>query len=166
MSMVRWASDSDRAGIGAVFCHSWQDAYRGMIPQDYLDSLTPESCAPPAGKPLIKGPRVTEADEQVVGAIIFGRSRDKSQGRIAEIYSNYVLPSYWGTGHGRELLRSAMDSLHAEGYSGMHLWVLSENARARRFYEKAGMAPTGKQRKIGIAGATLDEIEYFFPFES
>lgn len=38
---IRPAVDSDAAAIAAVHVRSWQRAYPGMIPQDYLDALDP-----------------------------------------------------------------------------------------------------------------------------
>lgn len=44
--MLRKASENDRFEFGKIYCHSWKEAYKNILPRDYLDSLTPEGCAP------------------------------------------------------------------------------------------------------------------------
>jgi hypothetical protein len=38
---VRPATPADSGAIGLVHVRSWQSAYRGKVPQDYLDGLDP-----------------------------------------------------------------------------------------------------------------------------
>jgi GNAT superfamily N-acetyltransferase len=78
---------------------------------------------------------VAEDEGRVVGFASVGPSRDQ-QG-VGELYAIYVEPDAWSTGAGRELIVAAEDAL-ARSYRDAHLWVLEENARARRFYELAG----------------------------
>ena len=49
-----------------------------------------------------------------------------------------------GVGTG-ELLAAARDGLAERGWTGYRLWVLADNARARRFYERAGHSPDGEE---------------------
>ncbi len=44
--MLRKALENDRFEFGKIYCHSWKEAYKNILPRDYLDSLTPEGCAP------------------------------------------------------------------------------------------------------------------------
>jgi ribosomal protein S18 acetylase RimI-like enzyme len=46
----------------------------------------------------------------------------------------------------------------AAGYRYITLWVLEDNARARRFYEQAGFAPDDARHLLGDFGVT--EIRY------
>ena len=63
-------------------------------------------------------------------------------GEVGELYAIYVTPAWWSAGVGRALMGSVLPALEAEGYRRVVLWVLADNARARRFYERAGFAPT------------------------
>jgi RimJ/RimL family protein N-acetyltransferase len=47
-------------------------------------------------------------------------------------------------------------------YPELRLWVLEKNDRARRFYERAGMAPDGTHGVYTPGGSTaeLPEIRY------
>ncbi len=40
--MIRPATDADAAAIRAVQIQSWREAYRGIVPDSYLDALDPE----------------------------------------------------------------------------------------------------------------------------
>ncbi len=56
--------------------------------------------------------------------------------------SLFVVPQHWGTG--------VAARLHDEAVAGLerpcHLWVLEENPRARRFYDRRGWGPDGERR--------------------
>ena len=46
-------------------------------------------------------------------------------------------------------------------HSAMTLWVMSGNARARRFYQRLGFAPDGAARtNTQLIGSPFDEIRY------
>ena len=47
----------------------------------------------------------------------------------------------------------------AAGYRCITLWVLEDNARARRFYERAGFAPDDARHVLGDLGG-VTEIRY------
>jgi len=72
----------------------------------------------------------------------------------------YALPGAWGTGAGRRLMAAVLDALPGEGFGQVTLWVLDSNARARRFYERAGFAPDGARKTEQYAGATITEARY------
>jgi len=40
------------------------------------------------------------------------------------------------------------------------VWTLEGNSRAKVFYERMGMTPTGEIREFEIAGAYLPEVRY------
>ena len=153
---LRSASVEDRAGLGELYCAAWRAAYAGLIPDAYLAGLTPEKCAPRAGR--IEG-LVVEAAGQVVGHISYGPARDADAAGAAEIRALYVLPGEWRQGLGSRLFAAACAALIRQGYKRVYLWVLRDNQSARRFYEKQGMAETG-ERDFALAGETLCEVRY------
>lgn len=63
----------------------------------------------------------------------------------------YVHPSHWGKGYGTALLNFAEKHCKTP-----HLWVLSSNQRARRFYENRGYQWSGREK---ILSKTLRELE-------
>ena len=54
----------------------------------------------------------------------------------------FVVPAEWGHGAGGALHDEAVEVLRGHG-AGARLWVLEENPRARRFYERRGWRDDG-----------------------
>jgi GNAT superfamily N-acetyltransferase len=53
---------------------------------------------------------------------------------VGELCGFYVHPDSLGTGVANELHNDALDRLPAGRWATLKLWVLTDNARARRFY--------------------------------
>ena len=170
MSLVlRPADPADIDGIATVRIRTWQAAYAGIVPQDYLDGLTPEA---EADRMRARGPRpgnhVAELDGEVVGWSSVGRYDGgeevppPSEG-CGEVHAIYVLPDRWGAGIGRALMAYSLERLTDEGLSPALLWVLTGNARARRFYEAYGFRPDGATHSFTVSGVDLPELRYRYP---
>src|SRR3979409_845258 len=76
-----------------------------------------------------------------------------------ELYAIYVLDSAQRHGNGRELVRAVAGALRGMGLPDMIVWVLRDNAAARRFYERLGGTYVRAQ-PITIGTATLEEVSY------
>jgi GNAT superfamily N-acetyltransferase len=64
-----------------------------------------------------------------------------------------VAPAWWSTGTGRALMDRVLAEVRAEGYPRIVLWVLTENVRARRFYERCGFRLSGAAHVLqGLGG--------------
>jgi ribosomal protein S18 acetylase RimI-like enzyme len=160
---VRRATVEDAPAMGRVHVRAWQAAYRGHMPDEYLDGLRAEERAAywerglrrdrPAGLVL-----VAERDGQVVGFAAVGPTQDPEG--AGELYSINVDPDHWGTGAGRALLAAAQAELAGSGHAEAVLWVLPGNDRARRFYEVAGWAADGSERTSEVFGAVVPEVRY------
>ena len=61
---------------------------------------------------------------------------------------------------GRALFAYVSDQLRENGYSNIYLWVLEENRRARRCYEKMGFWASGDRIVQNIGGKDCAEIRY------
>ena len=81
-------------------------------------------------------------------------------GSWGEIASIYLLPDFWGCGLGGWLLECTEGKLKEEGFSVGYLWVLEENLRARRAYEKAGYTLSSASKTMELCGAKLCEMRY------
>jgi GNAT superfamily N-acetyltransferase len=86
-------------------------------------------------------------------------STDGKKRRVAELYALYVRPAWWSTGTGRALMDRVLARSVAAGYSSVTLWVLRDNRRARRFYERAGFAPDGASNVLTGLG-DVRELRY------
>jgi ribosomal protein S18 acetylase RimI-like enzyme len=90
------------------------------------------------------------------------RTPGGEQGRTGELYALYVRPAWWSTGTGRALMERVLARTAAAGYQSVVLWVLRDNWRARRFYERAGFAPDGATNVLERLGE-VPEVRYRRP---
>lgn len=58
------------------------------------------------------------------------------------------------------LLAAGAARARASGYRALYLWVVRGNARARRFYERAGFVPDGAQEAYEVGGRSVPELRY------
>ena len=189
MVVIRSASAADAAQISAVMQASWRAAYEGIIASEIIGRITASDGGArvrqsfrtrPWQKTLVAvapspGPearRKRDAADGIVGYAFFGPEQDVlgapwphplspegQQGQVGELYALYVHPAWWSTGTGRALMDRVLDTASAAGYLSVRLWVLRDNSRARRFYERAGFAPDGASHTLdGLGGVT--EIRY------
>lgn len=69
------------------------------------------------------------------------------------LHGFYVVPERWGTGVADALHDAALAQLDC---AEVKLWVLEENTRARRFYEKRGWVRNGEERVVEYPPHPLD----------
>ncbi|MFG2884248.1 GNAT family N-acetyltransferase [Streptomyces sp. NPDC048297] len=155
-------ADCDR--VAEIRIRGWQHAYRGLMPQTYLDALSVPADAERRRTWFTKGDGtvlnlVAERDGRIVGWAALGPYRDEEvRTADAELYALYVDPGHLGTGIGRALLAESVE--RCAGYPRMFLWVLRENGRARRFYERAGFRPDGAEEPFDVDGVAVPEVRY------
>ena len=71
----------------------------------------------------------------------------------------YVMPEFWSRGIGSTLHDLALDRLRETNVQEARLWTLTENHRARAFYEKRGWSLTGRTRLVTFPPHPTD-VEY------
>lgn len=179
MVVIRAGSAADAAQVAAVQRESWFAAFTGMIPDEIIDQVT----APDDGARMRQSFRTRPwqrmivavpdgQDSGIVGYAIFGPETDVlsapwphplstggEERRVAELYALCVRPAWWSTGTGRALMDRVLARSARAGYSSITLWVLRDNRRARRFYERAGFAPDGATNVLTRLGGVL-ELRY------
>jgi GNAT superfamily N-acetyltransferase len=142
--VIRPGRPEDARAVAEVHVASWRYAYRGLLPDDYLEKLSVDErearllawFADPTPR---SGILVAEEAGRIVGFVTFGPSRDDDVGEeTGEVPAIYVAPAATGAGIGRALLEKATAASRETGFTRASLWVLERNERARRFYEKAG----------------------------
>jgi GNAT superfamily N-acetyltransferase len=167
-AVVRTAERRDIPHLIRVHVDSWRVAYRGLIDNGYLDSSLLEeqrttmwnawSWADRPGQQVFVG----EVDGRVLGFGFVGPERLEAEGtfsELGEVYAFYLHPDAWGSGIANPLMEHCHDFLRAAGFSQAVLWVLRDNPRARRFYEKLGWSATGKQGAF-TGPQTADALPY------
>ncbi|PKT71045.1 GNAT family N-acetyltransferase [Streptomyces populi] len=163
---VREMTLDDCARVAEIRVRGWRTAYEGLIPRSYLDGLSVPEDAARRRRTLEQGDGVVvnlvaERDGSVVGWACHGPHRDsEARSGEVELYAIYVHPDVLGQGVGQALLRESADRCAAAGHERMLLWVLKENAPARRFYEKAGFRPDGAEEPFEADGVAVPEVRY------
>jgi GNAT superfamily N-acetyltransferase len=132
-----------------VITQSWKSAYRGIIDQNYLDSLTVDSWLEQETPGRFVALKLAE---RIIGASCYGRSRIEEFPDDGELMLLYVLPEFIGTGYGHPLLEYVETALAREGYANLVLDVFTNNAHAIRFYTGHGWRIAHDDKRIEIGG--------------
>lgn len=152
--------DDDSLEISNIYESSWKYAYKGIIPQDYLGSIPTGQWADSIKKADRSSLVLIECGE-IIGTASFCKSRWEKYSDYGEVISIYFLPDHIGKGYGKLLLEKCVEELRRCGYSKVLLWVLEDNHRARKFYEKNGFVYSGAFKDDNIGGKNLRELLYF-----
>ena len=162
ISVVREADVDDAAAIARVHVDTWRTAYRGLLPQDFLEALDEVGYEDRWRRTLTSGAGrvyVAEDGRQVVGFASGGPERAGEDGFTGELYAIYVLQDAQGRGHGRRLVQAVAQGLRERGLADMIVWVLRDNHQARHFYERLGGVYVRSQ-PITIGSALVQEVSY------
>ncbi len=159
------AAPIDAQPVAEVHVLSWQHAYRGIFPDEFLAQLSVERRtamwrdAIATGRPQLLVARI---DDCVAGFIAFGPCRDEAAPETtAEVWAFYLAPDHWSTGMGRALWQAARGRMLLQGACRASLWVLASNPRAIRFYLAAGFKPeAGSIKPFTIGGVQVQEERY------
>lgn len=150
---IRRASVSDAAEIAAVHVGTWQAAYEHVFGAERLAQLDVQRRVAGWTRALNEGESIFVADDdgRVVGFVSVG---------ACELNAIYTLPEAWGSGAGPALMRAAAAQLREDGCGEAVLWVLEDNPRARRFYEREGWELDGDRKEDDFLGVRVAEVRY------
>jgi len=160
---IRKAVVADAAAIARVHVDSWRTAYRGIISDSYLATLSYDQRRN-GWKDVIENERsfVFVAEEErpglIVGFVNGGKERSKNSDYTGELGSIYLLEDYRGQGIGQRLVITLVKKLIESGNNSMLVWVLAKNPY-RKFYEKLG-GKYVRAQQIEIGGSSYEEIAY------
>ena len=141
--MLRKAVAADIPALARVHVASWQETYRGIVPDHYLSSLSYatskarwRSTFGKSGS-SIRANVALDDTGNIIGFCQAGPIRQKEFDYAGEIYAIYLLQQFHGQGFGRSLFASTVRELLTDKISSMLIWVLSDNP-TRGFYEAMG----------------------------
>ncbi len=154
LTIKRVESEEEVKGKALVHWNSWREAYRGIVDQGYLDSLLlPDFEKRTYG--AIDNTLIAKDGEQVVGFVYFSEYRGEDLKDYGEVTALYVSSDYYGQGVGYGLMNAALEQLKM--YPNVALWVIKDNIRARKFYERCGFRYDGAE-KITTFGTPVIEV--------
>ena len=141
---IREAQQSEHHEIADICIQVWQQAYRGLIADEFLDNLSLERWLKGRIHWFAEPDRfsvVALHEEKIIGFADFGISRYAEHGK-GEIYAINVLTDYQRYGAGKLLLRHAMQQLQQKKLMPYFVKTLENNLPAQTFYEAMGFHAT------------------------
>ena len=124
---------------------SWQESHRAFCAAEFVNAHTPEHQKEYLLAKMQQGTAVYMLRDDVPVAVV------SVMGSLIE--DLYVLPEYQCMGYGTHLLNWAISRC----METPTLWILNNNDRARRLYEKYGFRETGNVHQLN---EELSEIEF------
>lgn len=164
--VIRSAGPDDAQAIATVHVASWQHAFRGILPDAYLDGLAPEqrlrmwTHVLGASHPGVHV-GVAEQDGRVVGFYSIGPSDEGDPDDVRMLSTIYLDPGCMGKGIGRALLVDAERAMRDDGATAGVLRVITANEGTRRFYERCGWTiEPGSTRMEDAWGQQVETVRY------
>lgn len=155
---IRHAIEQDIPALCQLMTVTWQSTYRGIFPDSFLDNMVAEKWAVGLQKAIqAEHYYVAEEDSRLIGMLSWGKAREPQFGQC-EIYVINVLPDFQGKGVGQTLLQFALT--HLQNSMPIYLKVVTQNEKARRFYEKQGLICTQQRTERTIADFSVEEVVY------
>jgi len=152
---IRLASLNDVEGIAKVHLESWNTTYKNIISDSYLSNLTLEGRIrnwtwvfnnSNNGDVIIV---IEDENNQIVGFLSGGKSRETNLEYDAELYAIYLLEDAQSKGYGKLLVNRFIEELKLTNYHSMMLWVLKENPAVNFYKKPGGKYITEKEIQIG-----------------
>lgn len=163
MIEVRKAELADAPAIARVHVLVWQSAYRGLMPDEVLASLSIEQRTDRWHSTIPNsrvGTFVAIVDSELVGFCSAGMNRSEEPETVGELYTMYVLQASEGSGIGTKLIVAAEQWMLDRGYTDALLWVLASNANARAFYSRRGWIDDQFEKVEVVWGTEVAEARY------
>lgn len=159
MVRLREGSPADAEAIASLHAESWRTAYRGILPDAYLDgpvladrrSHWRKALGERTGRDILLVAELPDQQEPAGFIAVWTDGRDGPGGYIDNLH---VRPSLKGSGIGRRLLGEAATRLSGQGLDRAHLWVFDANRQAYDFYRRLG-AQVAERGHDDFAGASI-----------
>ncbi|GIF75516.1 GNAT family N-acetyltransferase [Asanoa siamensis] len=161
---LRPAQAADIDAIGTLHYDSRIAAYRDFVPIAGLQALSPEMLSAWWRERFTYEAEthrltVAEVDGRTVGFSYVGPEEEHTAG-VGQLYAIHLDPATQGRGFGRALMTDALAAMRDQGCGSAVLWVLDGNAHARRFYERGGWRPDGREREELMGAAPTRQLRY------
>jgi ribosomal protein S18 acetylase RimI-like enzyme len=172
VAQIRLAAPDDARSLAAMHIASWRETYTGILPDKMLSSLSEEKRAaawlnimrePPTK--LSTAIYLAEHEATIIGFASCGGQRTenlRTKGYESEIGAIYVLREFQKRKIGTRLLSTMCLDLIGRGFTATSLWVLRDNLRARRFYERYAGRVIAEREEVRD-DAVLVELAYGWP---
>ena len=155
---IRQAEKEDVRQIAEILVEDWQTAYRGIMDDAFLDSMSADQRYEIEVKRYQKFIVAADGDEILGYAWLEASDEEPADCEVIDLYVRYAKRN---RGIGKLLMRHAVDHFRETGKKKMIIWCLKKNTESRKFYEKIG----GKEFKTGShnwGGKDYEMISYLY----
>ncbi len=148
---IRKAVIEDAIGIGKVHVEAWQETYKGLLCEEYLNSIS-------VGEKTKKWKEIIQDDvkterilvienelRDIVGFAFYGVNNEKEYEYDGDLHAMYILKAYQNRGYGSKIIKIAVKELVDLGCNSLIIWALKYNPYCR-FYEKIGGIKVGERQ--------------------
>jgi L-amino acid N-acyltransferase YncA len=161
--LFRRAGTADAAEICRVHVATWKVAYRGLVDDDYLDTLETTQHVDGWKSRLrsSKAGRTVIALEgkRVLGFVTYGPARHESKAEgVGELYSLYVDPKVWGRGVGAALYARCRAGLREAGFGELIVWAMQGHEQSQGFYRARGLVDDDGRKQDHPPGGIVLEL--------
>ena len=151
---IRPAERRDASAIAEIRVLAWQQAYRGLLPDSILESLSVESDKIKIEETFLNTDRkplivVCDDDDRPIGYCIWSDIEKK-----IELDAIYVHPDFQRQGAGSALVTAIMDQTK----KSLCVWTIRNNASAIMFYQALGFFLDGSDRERKLGESLVCEI--------
>lgn len=163
---IRKVRKADLTEVVDISIRGWQTAYRGIIDDDFLDSMDKQEMLKRQLEDYQKdGFIVAELEEKVVGFCRYIDSNEKTpdiEGIDCEICALYVKPELKRHGIGKAMFKYVTNEFKIKEKKKMIIWCLKENEPSRKFYKIMGGIEIPQEHFYEKAGKKYQEAGYVY----
>jgi ribosomal protein S18 acetylase RimI-like enzyme len=146
---IRPATADDAVVLAGIGGRAWNHVYRGIVPDPVLDEWIAgaedgwRAAFAAHGADSSWRAWVADANGSLLGYLTTSPAKDEwlaAPDGAGEVTNLYLEPDAIGTGVGRRMYEHAVADLRERGFNPLVIWAFRDNHRARRFYERMGLA--------------------------
>ncbi|MCH5314559.1 MAG: GNAT family N-acetyltransferase [Eubacterium sp.] len=161
---IRHAKFCDIDSIAEIKVTGWQSAYKGIIDDKYLNSMSIFEQIKTIKKYSLENIFVAQRDNEILGfcrIYNYDKSVYEDKEIDCEIREIYVKPDIKRMGIGSELFNHTLKYLKQKGKRKLYLGCFKENYNARKFYDKMG-GISWLEKNIDIGGKYYPVVSYIY----
>jgi ribosomal protein S18 acetylase RimI-like enzyme len=156
---------ADAEEIARVHVQCWQEAYAGLLPDEFLKNLSVDTKIA-QWRQTVSNPQVFKCVARdagrIVGFVSCGPAREgASKDTDGEIFAIYILKAYHGRRIGRALIGAAARFWFSKGGRNLMVLSMAGNNQATAFYEALGGVQV-YEGSFEIAGTRIADQGHLF----